>query len=84
MTRTTHHCITLICCFQYKHVKTLQKWQILLLFLTNTVITTNISGMTLPKVEEVLSYIESEPSNPRVKTMDSLRNLGFNQKIALF
>ena len=40
--------------------------------------------MTLHKAEEVLSYIESEPSNPRVKTMDSLSNLGFNQKIGLF
>ena len=58
--------------------------KLLLLFLTNTVVTTNLCCMTLHKVEEVLSNIEAEPSNPMIKTMDSLSNLGFNHKIGLF
>ena len=70
---STNHCINLIC-FQYEHIKTCKKNKLLLLFLTNTVVTISLCCMTLHKAEEVLSYIESEPSNPRVKTMDSLSN----------
>ena len=27
---STNHCINLICCFQYEHIKTLQKEQIII------------------------------------------------------
>ena len=84
MAGTTHYCINLICCFQYKHVKTLQKWQIIIVIPNKHSSHSKLCCMTLHKVQEVLSYIESEPSNPRVKTMDSLSNLGFNQTIGLF
>ena len=28
---STNHCINLICCFQYEHIKTLQKEQIIII-----------------------------------------------------